>query len=214
MNKISTKKQTNGRTATRKARRQQLINATIDSISKNGFSGTTLASVTKGAKLSHGIVNFHFKSKEALYEHTLGFLAQEHHKRWSTALEKASSQPEKQLAAIVEVDFERNICSPKKLAVWYAFFGQAKHRPSYLKIHNKFDMERDEIIERLCAQIVKDGDYDHIDAVSTTRNLIALIDGHWLNLLLYPKLADRKQARDDCFAFLANAFPKHFPRFS
>ena len=72
--------QKKGRTATREARKQQLINATIDSISKRAFSGTTLATVTKGAKLSHGIVNFHFDSKESLYVETLGFLAQEHTK--------------------------------------------------------------------------------------------------------------------------------------
>ena len=65
----------NGRTAKREARRQQLIDATIDSISKHGFSGTTLESVTKGAKLSHGIIHFHFNSKEDLYYKTLGYLA-------------------------------------------------------------------------------------------------------------------------------------------
>ena len=67
----------NARFAAREARRQQLIDATIDSISKRGFSGTTLATVTASVKLSHGTVNYHFDSKETLYVETLGYLAEE-----------------------------------------------------------------------------------------------------------------------------------------
>lgn len=210
MNQITKKKPINRRTATRKLRRQQLINATIDSISKRGFSGTTLTTVTKRAKLSHGIVNFHFESKEDLYEQTLGYLAREHYDHWSAAMAKASPGPSAQLAAIIEVDFEIAICSPKKLAVWFAFWGQAKHRPSYLKIHDKFDRQRAEEIERLCALTAEEGDYNGIDATSVARSIVALVDGFWLNLLLYPKSVQRNQARTDCFAFLAEVFPKHF----
>lgn len=54
------------RTASRDVRRKQLIMATIDSISKRGFAGTTLKHVTQGANLSHGVVNFHFENKETL----------------------------------------------------------------------------------------------------------------------------------------------------
>jgi len=123
-------------------RRQQWIDATIDSISKRGFSDTTLATVTKGAKLSHGIVNFHFDSKVSLYVEVLGFLAQEHYDRWHGAMSDARPALEDQLIAIIDADFDRNVCSPKKLAVWFALWGQAKYRPNYLKIHSKFDDER------------------------------------------------------------------------
>ena len=41
-------------------RREQLINATIDSLAKRGYAATTLADVADGAGLSRGIVNFHF----------------------------------------------------------------------------------------------------------------------------------------------------------
>lgn len=211
INRVTKQKPENSRTATRDVRRQQLINATIDSISKYGFSGTTLASVTKGAKMSHGIVNYHFNSKEELYVETLEYLANEHYERWSSSMEKAGADPHKRLAAIIEVDFEASICSRKKISVWFAFWGQAKQRPSYLKMHNNFDRQRAKEIDQLCSQIVEQGSYKHIDAASTARSLIALVDGLWLNHLLYPQTFNRKRARDDCFAFLADAFPDHFP---
>lgn len=201
-----------GRTASREVRRRQLIEATIDSIAERGFSATTLATVTKGAKLSHGIVNFHFNGKETLFVETLGFLAQEHYDHWHRAMEEAGSDPSRQLAAIIEVDFERVISSPKKLAVWFAFWGQANYRPAYLEIHDRHDKQRSAEIERLCSLIVEEGGYDRVDPVAAARSIEALIDGLWLNLLLYPKASRRDEARDDCFEFLARLFPKHFPR--
>jgi TetR/AcrR family transcriptional repressor of bet genes len=59
-------------------RRQQLIEATIESIAKFGISGTTMTTVTGFAGLSVGIVNFHFDSVENLFEETLFSLAAEH----------------------------------------------------------------------------------------------------------------------------------------
>lgn len=200
----------NSRTASREVRRRQLIDATIESIAKRGFSGTTLAAVTKGAELSHGIVNYHFKSKEALFVETLGFLAQEHYDRWHVAMAEAGPGPAEQLAAIIEVDFDRAISSPKKLAVWFAFWGQPKYRTVYLQIHDTYDKRRSDEIRRLCEEIVEDGDYAHIGPASAARSLISLVDGLWLSLLLYPKTAKPKRARSDCFTLLSELFPSHF----
>lgn len=210
MNHSPKKQPGNARTATREARRGQLINATIDSISKRGFSGTTLATVTRNAKLSHGTVNFHFENKEDLYGQTLGYLAREHYDHWSMAMATASSDPADQLAAIIEVDFKSTICSPKKLAVWFSFWAQAKHRPTYLQIHNTYDNQRRAEMERLCAELVRHGGYDHIDPAEIARSIEAMIDGLRLQLLLHPKSHQRTNARDKCFNYLALLFPKHF----
>ena len=167
----------NGRTASREARRQQLIDATIDSISKRGFSGTTLETVTRGANLSHGIVNFYFRTKEDLYLETLGHLTGEHYRRWYGAMTRAGPDPARQLGAIVDADFDRTICSRRKLAVWFAFWGQAKYRPNYLRIHSRYDDERFEEISRLCREIAADGAYGGLDPESVARCLESLVDG-------------------------------------
>lgn len=199
-----------GRVAAREARRQQLINATIDSISKRGFSGTTLTTVTKGAKLSHGVVNFYFDSKEALYNQTLEYLVNEHYELWFQAMHDAEPDPAAQLAAILDVDFDAKICSRKKLAVWFAFWGQAKYRPSYLKIYSHHDEQRYAEIKRMCAEIIADGDYENLDPEAITRSLEALVDGKWLSLLMYPDWMTREEARSDIYLYLGSVFPKHF----
>lgn len=183
----------------------------MDSVAKRGLSDTTLATVTNGAKLSHGTINFHFRSKERLLVETLKTLSEEHHAYWHEALERAGPTPQAQLAALVETDFAPSICNPKKLAVWFAYWGEAKVRPAYLDICGSYDLERLNEMTRLCRLLKKDGGYDHIDPVMVAQSLEALIDGLWLNMLLYPKFYPREEARRNGFAFLAGMFPRHFP---
>lgn len=199
------------RTASREVRRRQLIKATIDSIAKRGLSDTTLATVTRGAKLSHGTINFHFKSKDLLLIETLRFLTEEHHDHWRASLERAGSAPEEQLVALIETDFAPTICNPKKLAVWFAYWGEAKARPAYMEIGGKYDQERLAKFTSLCRKLKEKGNYTNIDASMVAKSLEAFIDGLWLNMLLYPKVFQRAEARRDCLAFLAGAFPLHFP---
>ncbi len=200
------------RTAPRDVRRRQLIRAAIDSISKRGFSDTTLRHVTEKAKLSHGVVNYHFDSKEALYDATLGYLAKEHYELWSKYMADAGPDPADQLAAIINADFDKKVCAPKKLAVWFAFWGQAKYRPNYLKIHNKYDNERSEELQRICGALIEDGGYKTITARRAAHMVEALLDGYWLSIMLYPKTTSSDDARRDCMDALADIFPQHFPR--
>jgi len=203
-------KRVSKRTAPRDVRRKQLIMAAMDSISKRGFSDTTLKHVTQKAKLSHGVVNYHFESKEALYDATLGFIAEEHYGLWRQYLEEAGTRAEDKLAAIVEADFDKKVCTPKRLAVWFAFWGQAKYRPNYLKIHSKYDDERHTVFILLCSEIIENGKYENIDAEQAARAIEALIDGYWLDLMLYPSDAKRTKSRHECFQTLAQIFPGHF----
>ena len=66
------------RKLSREFRRQQLIDSTIETIAARGYARTTLTDVANHAGLSHGLVNFHFQSKEKLLAETLLFLAEEY----------------------------------------------------------------------------------------------------------------------------------------
>mgnify|MGYP001797888135 CR=1 FL=1 len=97
------------RTQSREVRRGQLIDATISSIAEHGISGTTMTTVTGKAGLSMGIVNFHFKSKQNLFEETLVHLAKEHRDHWRAAYDNAALSPEAKLLAIVDAHFDQQI---------------------------------------------------------------------------------------------------------
>lgn len=206
----SAKAPVTGRTASREVRRQQLIDATIESIAKHGLSETTMATITKSAKLSHGIVNFHFRSKELLLIETIGFLADEHRAQWRKMYAKTGSSPGEKLSALVEAAFHPSVCNRKKLTVWFAFYGEQKYRAAYRERCAEIDSDRIAETAQMCRLIKQEGGYDHVDPNMLAQSLEAFTDGLWLNILLYPKSFSRQQARDDCFAYLAAFFPQHF----
>lgn len=198
------------RTESKEVRRRQLIDATIQSISKHGIGGTTMQTVTDIAGLSIGIVNFHFESKQRLFEETLVFLAREHHDQWHRAYEDAGLSARDKLQAIVDAHFHRKICSRKKLAVWFAFYGEAGRRRVYRKLIEDIDQERFEISIGLCAQIAKEGGYKNMPPRQIANMLEALYDGLWLDILTYPDSYSRETARAHVHGFLAHVFPQHF----
>jgi TetR/AcrR family transcriptional repressor of bet genes len=77
----------------KEARQKQLIEATISSIGRHGYAGTTLNHVAGAAGLSPGIVNFYFKSKDQLLAATLAKLAEEYESFWMAAIEASRQSP-------------------------------------------------------------------------------------------------------------------------
>ncbi|MFN4100463.1 MAG: TetR family transcriptional regulator, partial [Pararhodobacter sp.] len=119
------------RTMSRDARRAQIIEATIESLAQRGFSRTTLTGVARLAGLSHGLVLFHFETKEKLLVEVLAFLAEEYRANWSAALAAAGPHPAQQLNALIEADFDLTVFTPARLSAWCAFWGEAQSRPLY-----------------------------------------------------------------------------------
>ncbi|WP_245964119.1 TetR/AcrR family transcriptional regulator [Roseovarius spongiae] len=191
-------------------RRLQLIDATIRSIAKYGIGGTTMSTVTEFAGLSIGIVNFHFKSKQNLLDETLVHLAREHHDHWRKSYDHSGAGAADKLLAIVDAHFHPRICTRRKLAVWYAFYGEVSRRARYRKLADDIDDARFDISAGLVAQIIEEGGYCGLDARSVALTLESLYDGALLNLLMYPGQLTREEAAGQIYTYLAALFPRHF----
>lgn len=199
-----------GRTRTKELRREQLIRATIKSVAKRGLSGTTMADVTREAGLSLGIVNLHFRSKDRLLLETLQYLSDEYRQAWEKAIAKCKPDPAEQLAALVAVDFSRTVFDRNKIAVWFAFWGEAKSRPTYMRICEAHDRHYHRLLCELCAAIVSDGGYEDVDPDVVATSLSAMTDGLWLDFLVAPETIDAQRGRAICMAYLASIYPAHF----
>ena len=199
-----------GRKASKEVRQQQLIEATIDSLAKRGYSETTMADVADGAGLSRGIVNFHFESKDKLLVATLQYMADEYAAHWRAALAKAGADPARQLRSLVAADFDRSICNRRKLAAWCAFWGEAKSRPTYLKLCADRDHEYADAFLQVTRAMIEEGGYEGLDAELVAQGLSALTDGLWLDLLVRPESMSRERAKRISLSYLADVFPRHF----
>jgi AcrR family transcriptional regulator len=175
------------RTETPERRRAQLIEATIDVIAAEGLGGATLAAVTRRAGPSAGIVNFHVESEDRLLDAALAFLADERRALWRAAQADPSLPAADKQSAIVRAHFDPGVCNARKLSVWFAFFGEARHREGCRRIAGgRFDAERETIVEALIREFAAEGGYAGVDPPALTKTVESFADGLWLNVLLDP----------------------------
>jgi TetR/AcrR family transcriptional repressor of bet genes len=198
------------RLASREARRQQLIESTIKCIARKGLGNTTLADVASQAGLSQGIVNLHFNSKDNLLAETLSYLAEEYNSHFEKVCKNSGADAASRLHALMELDLRPVICDPKKLAVWFAFWGEVKSVPTYQKICEAYDNRYDDVLVGLCDAIIAEGSYREITAQQVTDALSSMTDGLWLSCLIHPKAWDRHAAMAAIDSYLQGVFPKHF----
>lgn len=210
MGKAALKSPARKRTAPKEERQQQLIQATIRSVASNGMSDTTMATVSREAGLSQGIINLHFQSKDRLLVETLRFLSEQYREAWEKAVSRAGDSPADKLAAMVATDFKAPVCDRNKLAVWFAFWGESKSRPTYRKICAMRDMEYRAEMLQTCSDLIEQGDYKGIQAESVAASLSAMTSGLWLDMLTNPRSMSRDQAKQVCMSYLAITFPRHF----
>jgi TetR/AcrR family transcriptional repressor of bet genes len=192
------------RDAIKEIRREQLIEATIDCIARKGFSEFTLAEVAATAKLSTGIVNFYFKSKDALLNATLENMVGEYRKRWRANVEAAPPSPAAKITAMLEGDFQRLVSSRKAVTVWYAFWGETRWRPDFMTLCQDLNREFQGVATDLFTQLGAE------DPVLIAKGFSAMSDGLWLDMLINPKGTDRDVARHVVRRFLHGLFPDHF----
>jgi len=149
-------------------------------------------------------------TKDELLLATLQWLADEYTRVWRDAVAKAGPSPVDRLRAIIDADFSRKIASEKKIAVWYAFWAEARTRSSYRKLcaelYNDYHWQVRNVIE----EIIEQGGYQDLDARHVTVALNAMTDGMWLDLQIQPRDFDRDIAKQSIELFLGKLFPAEF----
>jgi TetR/AcrR family transcriptional repressor of bet genes len=191
-------------------RRQQLIEATIDSIARFGLTGTTMGRVTEIAGVSMGLANFHFDSKDQLFEAVLQHLAAEQRVLWQSRAQDQSLSSSALLLAIVDSQFHSTISARQKLSVWIAFYGDASARETYRSAVGNIDDERLDATVAIVSEMIVEAGYAHLDPMETALTIEALYDGLWLNMLLYPSEFRRDICRSQVLKVITALFPKHF----
>ena len=196
------------RKAPRAIRRRQILEATVESINKHGFADTTLATVAKLAGISQASLIFHFKTKDALLIETLRHLSDEYRETWHAALAAAPEDPITRICILVATDFAPQLCNRKKVAVWAAFWGEAKTRPTYMQICGARDEERSAAMAKECAGALKAMALPVEQAQDRAAVIESLNDGLWQRLLMEPKSFTRYDGLRLMFLQLCVLFPQ------
>jgi TetR/AcrR family transcriptional repressor of bet genes len=205
---VQTDSRVRSRRRPRAAREQQLIAAAIHCISIRGMRDTTVPEVAARAKMAAGSISQYFDTKELLFTAALRALSEQFENAWRNELDAAGPDPAIRLRRFVECYFQPTICQRRKIAVWFAFWGEAKARPHYRDVCASYDQRHDETLESLCRALIVDGRYA-IESSSAAKIVGSQCHGLWLELLTGTDGLDREDLAALARAGLAALFPRH-----
>ncbi|GAC12240.1 TetR/AcrR family transcriptional regulator, transcriptional repressor of bet genes [Paraglaciecola chathamensis S18K6] len=159
-------------------RRQQLIDATIESVAELGLRATTINSISKKAGLSSGIISHYFGGKQGLIEATVRYLLSNLKQSLLGGL-KADTTPEQRLMLIVEANFSRLQQQSDATKTWLSFWAQSMHD---IELHRLQNVNS----RRLCSNLACS--FRQLMSVEDARVAAelsaAMIDGLWLRAVL------------------------------
>ena len=189
-------------------RRPAILDAAMTVIARHGLSGTTIERVARAASMSPGTVVFHFATKDALLAATLAAVAGEFDSARRRAFE--AGDPAASLDALIATTFDPRISDPRKIAVWYAFWGEAKPRAAYMAQVGGLDAAYHQDLLRLVTRLAAEGGYAGVDAEAATYGFAGLLEWLWQESLTEGRRFDRKRAMTIARRYLASLFPRHF----
>ncbi len=191
--------------------RQRLIDACISALHLYGPSRTTVEKVTAFAKMSPGIVRFYFASKAAMLVASLQFLSAEFEEQLLVPVARLKSRPVEALELMVDLYLDPDIASPRKVSVWYAFWGEASSRQEYYDICGQKDESFAALVRELIERLIEATSRPELDPDGIALGLIGVLEMLWQDFAFRSEAEiDRAAAKRRAMAYLRSIFPGQF----
>ena len=187
-----------------------ILRAAIETIANYGLSGTTIDRVARLAGVAAGTVILRFQNKDALLAATMDSVAMEFEQARRAAIDGAEGDPAAALEALIDVSFDPAVSDPARVAVWYAFWGEARARLVYMERIGAMDRIYQRDLERLCAELIASGGHRHLNAEAVAMGFAGILEWQWQDILVSGHDFNRAHARRVARAYLANTFPGQF----
>ena len=163
-------------------RRKQIAGALIKVMARRGYDGASVAGIAKAARLTPGLVHYHFASKQEILLAALDELVARHAARLEERLGAAGEDdPLAQVAAFIDVHLAVGAhADPEALACWVLISGEALREP---KVRAGFHAALARLSGRLTAIIrrgVERSVFAAVEAEPAAAALLAAIQGYFV----------------------------------
>lgn len=155
-------------------RRKDLIEAAYLTFLEYGLSGMTMARIGERADMSHGIVNYYFKSKDALLSAVVRkgifLIIQE-----TARCLRLAQTPRERISAIIAANFMEDLFTRDTARAWVSYYAAIRQHPEFERLQNAVD-------RRVISNLMHDlrGLTTPDRARQTAFGVALLIDGLWL----------------------------------
>ena len=194
-------------------RREALVQAAIRCLGEGGMSAFRVERICAEANVSLGLINHYFPSKTdlliavyraAFYDDINKIISQARENNANDGTQIIDASPaERRLCPVVEAMVDPAYLKPATLTVWLALWGEIVTNPQLKQEHKVLYRQ----FLQACAQLIQavaDERQKDVDATEIARNLIALIDGLFLERALDSRAlthADLRRAAYDWLEF-------------
>ncbi len=176
------------KTSIEKIRRRDLVEAAFQTFLDCGMSGTTVARIGQRAGMSHGIVNYYFKSKDQLLSAVIRHAFQLILNQYLELLRKAAT-PRERVSAVICGNFPQELFNQETAAAWISFYAELPTNVDFERLQDIFYRRLHSNLVHHLKQLTSPGDAQRI-----ALGISVWIDGLWLRSSMKRHWIDRQAA--------------------
>ncbi len=133
---------------------------------------------------------------------SLAYLAAEFEERVMVPVAQLRETPVAALERLVDLYLDSDIASPRKVSVWYSFWGEASSRQEYYDICGRKDEDFAALVRDLVAGVVAMSGAAHLDTDGIALGLIGALEVLWQGIAFQSEAdIDREAARQQSMGF-------------
>ena len=162
--------------------RQDLIEATLDSVAEYGLQGATLRTIALRAGVTAGLIRHYFPGKAELLQEAYTALVGRMTEQAKAALAMQDAWPRQRLAAFVTANLNAPIIDARVFSLWATFLGRASADPTLARAHREGYLGFRNEVEAVVAEVLA-AEQRKPDASQLRHHAIAInaiIDGLWI----------------------------------
>jgi len=163
-------------------RKQELINATLDCIAKEGLQKTTVRNVAEYANVTNGLIRFYFSGKDEMIRAAYSALLSHMYVHAEIESEGQQVSAKLSLCNFIKTTLSPPIVSPRTILLWANLLPMTYIDPEMAAIRSNAYAKTTKRLEPLIKSALLENDIiinEHECEISAIK-LNALIDGLWL----------------------------------
>ena len=184
------------------ARRRALIEATIECLKRYGHDGLSIRRISAQAKVSIGLINHHFPTKDALVAEAYRYFNSELVGYLRQAVAQTAGSPRERLRAFFNASFSPPNLDSDVLAVWVVFWGLFRHSKDIQRVQSETYHGYVDLLRAMLADLERETGELRFNLRLAAIGLTALIDGLWLEWCLDPDNFEPREAVELCEAWV------------
>jgi AcrR family transcriptional regulator len=182
-------------------RRQSLIEAALDCLSRLGPHGAGVREICGRAGVSPGLLRHYFDGKNELIIEAYRVLTREYHGNLHRALMRPTEPAERRLRAFFDAYFSSQVTGKERAGAYVAFWTLGRTDPTIQRIQRSAYRRLQKLLAPVLSELAEDRGAQ-IDEEQVTSSLIALLDGYWLDMCIDPERFSRAKTSAVCWEWL------------